>query len=142
MMIFARKPAADDIVLNLNTVYDDRDFMETVRATAERLGKEFRGINRWQGAQEEVVLKETTIDHDEIVSLGAFRQLSDVVPLIGPSGPGAPSDDQIFKQLVGKGTDEHFWTSYESAATGVRKAAETAQAFLIHKRLWPTELRG
>jgi hypothetical protein len=76
-------PAADDIIINLNALYADPGFMETVRATSARLDKTFRGIERWKGSQEEVVLKETTIANDEIVSLGAFRQISDVVPLVG-----------------------------------------------------------
>ena len=35
----------------------------------------------------EVVLEETIIANDEIVSLGAFRQLSDVLPTIGTPDP-------------------------------------------------------
>ncbi|OKO73744.1 hypothetical protein AC629_36385 [Bradyrhizobium sp. NAS80.1] len=139
-MIFARHPAADDVILNLTALYADPDFMETVRVTAEQLDKQFRGIEKWQGTQEEVVLEETTITNDEIISLGAFRQLSDAVPLLGPREPGAPSDDQIFKELTGKAVNEHFWTPPKSAATGVRNAAERAQAFLRDKRLWPNKL--
>jgi hypothetical protein len=78
LMIFARRPA-DDVILNLNAPYADLDFMETVKATAAQLSGEFRGIDRWLGTQEEAVLEETTITNDEIISLGAFRQLSDVV---------------------------------------------------------------
>jgi hypothetical protein len=140
LMIFARHPAADDIIINLNALYADPDFMETVRATSARLDKTFRGIERWKGSQEEVVLKETTIANDEIVSLGAFRQISDVVPLVGTRDPNAPSDEQIFRELTGKTVDEHFWTSRESAATGVRNVADRVHAFLAEKRLWPNDL--
>src|ERR1700739_4762641 len=130
LMIFARHPAADDIIINLSALYADPDFMETVRATGARLDTTFRGIERWQRSQEEVVLKETTIANDEIVSLGAFRQLNDVVPLLGTRDPNAPSDEQILKELPGKAVDEHFWTSPESAATGVRNVASRVQALL------------
>jgi len=140
MIIFARHPAPKDIILNLNTVYAGSDFMDTVNATATRLNTHFTGIERWQGTQEEVVLKETTLGNDEIVSLGAFRELNDVVPLIGPPDPNALSDNQIFTQLTGKRPDEHFWTSPASAANGVRTVAQRAQEFLATKRLWPNAL--
>jgi hypothetical protein len=140
LMIFARHPASDDIIIDLSAVYADPDFMDTVRATSVRLDRTFRGIERWQDTQKEVVLKETTIANDEIVSLGAFRQLSDIVPLLGTRGPDAPSDEQLFKTLTGKAVDEHFWTSPESAATGVRNVANRVQAFLAKKRLWPSKL--
>ena len=133
MMIFARRPAPNDVILNLNVVYADPDFMDTVRATAERLCREFLGITRWQGSQMEVVLEETIIANDEIVSLGAFRQLSDVVPTIGTPDPKAPSDDEIYRELTGSRTDEHFWTSPDSAAQGVRNAAERIRAFLAER---------
>jgi hypothetical protein len=63
--------------------------------------------------------------------------LNDVVPLLGTRDPKALSDEQIFKELTGKAVDEHFWTSPESAATGVRNVANRVQAFLAEKRLWP-----
>jgi hypothetical protein len=108
LMIFARHPAPDDIIIDLNAVYADPAFMETVRATSERLDKTFRGIERWQDTQNEVVLKETTIANDEIVSLGAFRQLSDIVPLLGTRDPDAPSDAQLFKDANRKGHRRTF----------------------------------
>lgn len=140
LMIFARHPTADDIIINLRALYTDPDFMETVRATGAQLGKTFRGIERWQGSQDEVVLRETTIANDEIVSLGAFRQLNNIVPLLGTRDPNAPTDEQIFKELTGKAADEHFWTSPESAATGVSNVANRVQALLAEKRLWPNDL--
>jgi hypothetical protein len=136
MMIFARRPTPGDVIIDLNTVYADNDFLETVHATAVRLKKAFRGIDRWRNTQEEVVLNETIIGNDEIVSLGAFRQLSDVVPLIGAREPGAPSEDQIYRE-TGTRSDRHFWTSPESADTGIRNAAESIRKFLAKKRLWP-----
>jgi hypothetical protein len=142
ILIFARHPAPEDIILNLNAVYADSDFMDTVNATATRLNKHFAGIERWRGTQQEVVLKETTLGNDEIVSLGAFRELNDVVPLIGTPVPNALSDDQIFTLLTGKRPDEHFWTSPASAANGVRAVAQRAQEFLAKKRIWPNELPG
>ena len=140
MIIFARNPAPKDVILNLNIVYDDRDFIDTVTYTATRLNKRFAGIERWRGTQEEVVLKETTLGNDEIVSLGAFRQMSDVVPLIGTPDPNAPSDDEIFTLLTGRRPSEHFWTSPANTPDGVRRIAQHAQVFLAEKRLWPNEL--
>jgi hypothetical protein len=139
MIIFARRPEPKDIILNLNPLYADGDFLDTVEATAKRLGKPFRGIDRWRDRQKEVVLKETVIGNDEIVTLGAFRQLSDVVPLVGSRDVDAPSDDQIFKMLVHRPTNEHFWTSPESADNGIRNAAERIREFLAEKRLWPED---
>ena len=101
MMIFARSPDPDDVILNLEVLYDDPDFLETVSATASRLGRSFRGIDRWQGTQKEVVLRETAIVSDEIISLGAYRQLSDITPLIGTRHPSAESNDEIFQKLTG-----------------------------------------
>jgi hypothetical protein len=138
LMIFRRRPAQVDIIVDLNVVYGDPDFLETVQATSARLKKPFRGIERWKGTQKEVVLNETIIGNDEIVSLGAFRKLSDVVPLLGAPDPSGPSDAQIYQKLTGKRTDEHFWTSPESADNGVRTAAERVRKFLAQKRLWPT----
>jgi hypothetical protein len=140
MMIFARRPTPNDVILNLNAIYADANFMETVAATSARLRCRFAGVERWKGTQHEVVLKETTIDNDEIISLGAFRHLSDVAPVIGPRDLNAPSDDEIFKELVGAGPDAHFWTSPESAATGVHNAAQRVRGFLAAKRLWPNKL--
>jgi hypothetical protein len=45
-----------DIIINLNALYADSDFIDTVHAT-----RAFPSIERWQGSQEEVVLRETTI---------------------------------------------------------------------------------
>lgn len=140
IMIFARRPTTLDVILNLNAIYAEVDFLDTVAATSERLGRRFAGIERWQGTQNEVVLKETTIRNDEIVSLGAFRQLNDVVPVFDRLDPNAPSDDEIFRNLTGRGPDEHFWTSQESAANGVRNAADHVRNFLVEKRLWPNQL--
>lgn len=140
MMIFARHPTPLDVILNLNAIFADPDFLETVAATSARLGRQFAGIERWQGTQQEVVLKETTIENDEIVSIGAFRQLTNVVPAIGRRDPKAPSDDEIFRILTGRRQDEHFWTSPESATNGVRNAAYRVQEFLVEKRLWPNQL--
>ncbi len=137
MVIFGRSPAPDDIILDLNAVYADSDFMDTVRADEERLGKQFRGINRWRDTQKEVVLNETVIGNDEIVSLGAFRELRDIVPAIGARDPNAPSDREIFKELTGVSSDEHFWTTPDSTAEGIRRAAERARTFLKEKKLWP-----
>jgi hypothetical protein len=137
MIIFARHPAPEEIILNLTAVYADSDFLDTVNATAVRLNRRFAGIERWRGTQEEVVLKETTLGNDEIVSLGAFRELKDVVPLIGRPNPNALSDDQIFTHLTGTSPDEHFWTPPESASNGIRAAARRARKFLAEKRIWP-----
>src|SRR5262245_4123421 len=41
MVIFRRRPAANDIILNLNTVYADAGFMKAVRATSQRLKHTF-----------------------------------------------------------------------------------------------------
>ena len=140
LMIFRRQPAAGDIILNLNAIYADPDFMETVRATVERLGRTFKGIDQWQGSQKEVVLRETVIGNDAIVSLGAFRELSDVVPQIGERDPAAPSDAAIYKELTGTAASEHFWTSAASAEEGTRNAAKVIQAYLKDRSLWPVEL--
>lgn len=139
MVIFARRPAPDDVILNLDAVYEDGDFIDTANAAAFRLGREFRGIARWKGTQKEVVLDETVIGNDEIVSLGAFRKLSDIAPMLGEPDPNAPPDDQLFRYLTGRRVDEHFWTSPESAAIGIRNAADRMRTFLAEKRLWPTE---
>ena len=139
-MIFARSPDPDDVILNLEVLYDDPDFLETVSATASRLGRSFRGIDRWKGTQKEVVLRETAIVSDEIISLGAYRQLSDITPLIGTRHPSAESNDEIFQKLTGTAVNDHFWTSPQSAAQGVRNAAAKLQAFLHAKRLWPRGL--
>jgi len=84
----------------------------------------------------------TTLGNDEIVSLGAFRELNDVVPLIGPPDPNALSDNQVFTLFTGKRPDEHFWTSPASSANGVRSVAQRAREFLATKRLWPNALPG
>ncbi len=140
MMIFARHPLPADVILNLNSVYANPDFMDTVKAAETRLKCEFKGIARWQNTQQEIILEETIVGKDDIISIGAFRQLSDVVPTIGERDPNAPSEDEIYRELIGKPTDEHFWTSPESAAEGARKAAQKCRAFLKRKRLWPEDL--
>lgn len=140
LMIFARSPAPDDVILNMEILYGDPDFLETVRDTRARIGRPFSGIERWQGTQKEVVLRETAIANDEIISLGAFRQLSDVVPMIGTRHPDAETDAQIFKKLTGTAVTEHFWTSPTSATAGVQNAAAKLQAHLKSKRLWPCGL--
>ncbi|MBY0562431.1 hypothetical protein [Hyphomicrobium sp.] len=139
-MIFRCQPAAGDIILDLKAVYADPDFMETLRATAERLGRTYKGIDQWDGSQKEMVLRETVIGNDKIVSLGAFRELSDVVPPIGQRDPAAPSDAAILKELTGTAVTEHFWTSPTSAQAGIRNVAERMQAHPKHKGLWPEEL--
>jgi hypothetical protein len=137
MIIFARHPSPEEVILNLNTVYAGSDFVDTVDATAARLNRRFAGIDRWGGTQEEVVLKETTLGNDEIVSLGAFRQFDDIVPRIGTPDPNAPSEAEIFRLVTGTRPDEHFWTSPASAAIGVRNVALRVQEFLAQKRVWP-----
>ncbi len=140
LMIFARAPDPDDVILNLEVLYGDPDFLETVSATSSRLGRSFRGIDRWQGTQKEVVLRETAIANDEIISLGAYRQLSDITPLIGTRDLSAESDDEIFRRLTGTAVTEHFWTSPQSASQGVKNAAAKLQSYLQSKRLWPRGL--
>lgn len=137
LMIFRRQPVEGDVILDLNAVYADPDFMVTVRAVSARLGRSYKGIERWRGTQQEVVLRETVIANDEIVSLGAFRDLTNVVPNIGERDPAAPSDAQILKELTGKLPTEHFWSSRASAATGIRAAADRIQVYLKDKQLWP-----
>ena len=137
LMIFRRRPAEGDVILNLNIVYADPDFLETAREASNRLSRKFKGIELWQGSQNEVVLRETVVGNDEIVSLGAFRSLTDVVPQIGERDPGAPSEAEIFKELTGTAATEHFWTSAASAEEGIRNAAEKIQAYLKNKCLWP-----
>ena len=140
LMIFRRQPATGDLILDLNVIYADPDFMETVRATAKRLGRSFKGIDKWLGSQNEVVLRETVIGNDEIVSLGALRQLSDVVPEIGPRDATALSDAEIFQKLTGKLPTQHFWTPLASANGGIRNAAGRIQEYLKYKSWWPDEL--
>ena len=140
MIIFARRPSKENIILNLNAVYGDGDFLDTVNAAAAQLKKRFPGIERWHATQKEMVLDETILKNDEIVSLGAFRQLNDVVPLLGTPDPTAPADNEILALLTGTTSDEHFWTSPESASNGVRQLAQRTHEYLANKRLWPTEL--
>lgn len=141
MMIFARSPMPEDVILNLNAIYADPNFMETVKAAEARLGHPYKGITRWQNDQKEIVLEETIVGNDDIISIGAFRQLADVVPLIGTRAPNAPSEDTISHMLIGTPNDKHFWTSAESAAVGVKNAAESCRQFLQDKRLWPKDLQ-
>ena len=91
LIIFRRRPAEGDVILDLNAVYADPEFMVTAREISARLGRSFKGIERWQGTQQEVVLRETVLANDEIISLGAFRDLTDVVRTIGERNPAAPS---------------------------------------------------
>ena len=42
LMIFRRRPAEGDVILDLNAVYADPDFMVTVRAVAARLQEELQ----------------------------------------------------------------------------------------------------
>ena len=140
LMIFGRRPAQEDVILNLNAVYANPDFLDTVEAAEIRLGRQFKGIARWENTQQEVVLDETVVGNDNIISIGAFRQFSDVVPMIGERDPNAPSDDDIYHQLIGKPAYEHFWTSPESAQNGIRNAAEKIQKYLKDKNVWPEGL--
>lgn len=135
LMIFARHPTRDDIILNLNAIYADAEFMVTVEAAEARLNRQFSAIRKWKGSQQEVVLEETVVGNDEIVALGAFRRLDDAVPMIGDRDPSAPSDDEIFLKLTGRRTDEHFWVPPDSAGDGVRNAAEKIRACLAKMRL-------
>lgn len=137
LMIFRRRPMPGDVILDLNVVYADPDFMDTVRDAEKRLGRTFNGIGRWQNSQREVVLNETVIGNDDIVSLGAFRDLDAIIPTIGPS---LVPEAEVRKKMGLPPTDQHFWTSPESAACGIKNAAERIQVYLKDKRLWPGEL--
>jgi len=137
LMIFRRRPAAGDIILNLNGVYADPDFMDTVHDAEKRLGRKFKGIEKWRNSQCEVVLNETVMGNDDIISLGAFRDLTAVVPTIGTP---QVTETEVRNKLGLPQTDQHFWTSTESAANGVKNAAERIRAFLKDKRLWPDGL--
>lgn len=135
LLIFSRRPNPEDVILNLSDVYADEDFLNTVHDTEKRLGRVFPGIQRWAGSQHEVVLNETTVVNDEIVLTGAFRQLADVVPVIGSSDPNSPSDAEIFEKLTGQSTGHHFWTSPETAQQSIRRVAEQVQEFLAGRQL-------
>lgn len=134
LMIFRRRPAASDVILNLNEVYAGPDFMDTVQNAEERLARKFKGVKKWQNSQREVVLNESVLANDDIVSLGAFRDLDTVVPTIGtPQVPEA----EVREKLELPPIDEHFWTSPDAAANGVKNAAERIRTLLMDKRLWP-----
>lgn len=134
LMIFRRRPDAGDIIIDLNAVYADPNFMETVRNAEERLSRKFKGIEKWQNSQCEVVLNETVLANDDIISLGAFRDLSAVVPTIGT--PHVP-EVEVRMKLGLPPIDQHFWTSPNSADNGIKNAADRIRAFLKDKRLWP-----
>jgi hypothetical protein len=136
LMIFRRRPAAGDVILDLNVVYADPDFMDTVQDTEKRFSCRFNGIGSWQNGQCEVVLNETVMCNDDIISLGAFRDLDAVLPRLGIA---LVPEAEVRKELGLPPIDQHFWTSPETAADGIRNAAGRIQAYLKDKRLWPDE---
>jgi hypothetical protein len=72
LMIFARHPAADDIIINFRALYTDPDFMETVRATGARLDKTFPGIERWQGAKKRSCSEKQRLPTTKLFHLAHF----------------------------------------------------------------------
>lgn len=138
MLIFTRRPSHHEIILNLNDIYSDPDFMDTVDVVERHLGKRFdKGIRCWSNTQHELVLRETDIANDQIEFIGAFRRLSDVVPTIGQRDPAAPSDEAIFKELTGRRTNQHFWVARHGAQASILRVAQRAQEYLAERRIWP-----
>jgi hypothetical protein len=138
MVIFARIPKSKDVILNLNVVYRDPDFLFMVREAEERLQRKFSALAKWGNDQHEVILEGTIIENDQIVSVGAYRKLIDAIPIIGTPSHDTPSEDEIMKRLTGKTESEHFWTSSESAQTAVANTARKIREALASRALWAT----
>ena len=71
--------------------------------------------------------RRTWSDEDKARIVAEIAVSGESVSAVARRHPNAPSAEQIFKELTGKAVDEHFWTSPESAATGVRNVANRVQ---------------
>jgi hypothetical protein len=72
--------------------------------------------------------------NDDVAFIGAYRNLGDVVPLIGQPSADAPSDGEIMKELVGVGFDEIFWAPEASADAALRRYIDRAKELINELR--------
>lgn len=130
LLIYARSPAPSDVILNLDAVYADPEFLLAVKE-AEQAGLNLsRGIREYMDRQHEIVLDERDMRNDEVVFIGAYRGIADVVPLIGERAADAMSDDEIFRELTGKGSKELTWAPQTSAEVALRNYVDRARQLL------------
>lgn len=132
MFLFEKDPSDCEVILNLDALYSDPDFLKEVERLEAAENTRFKGIRAWEGSQREIVLHPTTVSYGEIVAFGAFRCLGDVVPLIGPRDPSAPSDNEIMRELVGASEEEHFWTDIGNAEGVVTRVLENVRGALVN----------
>jgi len=85
VIIEIQKPMPGQIVVNLDRLYKDRDFLAALEANKSLINGYADGAGRWRGSQEEVVIEVDTISKDAIRSLGGYSSshetLEDLVHL-------------------------------------------------------------
>jgi hypothetical protein len=71
-VIFSVRPAQDSVILNLDTLYSNKDFQSAVKASESSISAFGNGIGRWRNSQREVILEIPHLNLATVHCYGGF----------------------------------------------------------------------
>ena len=71
-MIFCTMPKPHQVVVNLSTLYGDRDFERTVKLFKPKITGFYDGIGKYGKSQSEVVLEIDVLSPDDVYTMGGY----------------------------------------------------------------------
>ena len=71
-IIFSTTPKPHQVVVNLSTLYADRDFQGTVKLLKPQITGFYDGIGKYKGSQSEVVLEIDHVTTDDVYTMGGY----------------------------------------------------------------------
>jgi len=94
-VIFAIHPPAGSVVVNLDRLFRNEDFLTAVEANKEQISGYQDGIGRYKNSQREVLLEVSTIRISDIHELGGYSSNRDelVRMIYGPAPSSANYED-------------------------------------------------
>jgi hypothetical protein len=70
VIVAIERPASAQIIVNINQLYKDRDFLAAMEANKASITRYAEGAGRYKGSQQEIVIEMDTVSKSQIRSLG------------------------------------------------------------------------
>lgn len=74
-VILAIKPPSNSIILNLEELYESKDFQNALIANKDKIKHYEHGCGKYYNSQKEVILEIESVSSDEIYSLGGYSSI-------------------------------------------------------------------
>lgn len=139
-VIFCLKPAAESVIINLRSLYNDQVFLRALDRHKAEIPSFYTGAGRYRNSQSEVVLELDAIGQADIFSMGGhsdqFEKLVDVAAeqIYGPNATSEQREALLLASEQVRNLAGPVWLNHEATTRVVKRLKpEVAKLHVIKK---------